>query len=131
MGTNFQIKVNTRNMKSKELSQNETINAVYSYAATLKDEGKSDKQIVNTLVEKGIEKEGAEIITKNINKAIEAKKEAGGKNMLYGALWCIGGIVVTAVTFSAASGGGTYIVAWGAIVFGAIQFFKGLIQSLS
>lgn len=118
-------------MKSKELSQNETINAVYSYAATLKDEGKSDKQIVNTLVEKGIEKEGAEIITKNINKAIEAKKEAGGKNMLYGALWCIGGIVVTAVTFSAASGGGTYIVAWGAIVFGAIQFFKGLIQSLS
>ena len=54
---------------------------------------------------------------------------AGRKNMIYGALWCIGGIVVTVVTYSIASGGGTYIIAWGAIVFGAIQFFRGLIQS--
>ena len=53
---------------------------------------------------------------------------SGKKNMIYGALWCIGGIVVTAVTYSAASGGGTYIVAWGAIIFGAIQFFYGLMQ---
>jgi hypothetical protein len=28
----------------------------------------------------------------------------------------------------AMEGGGTYIVAWGAIIFGAIQFFRGLIQ---
>jgi hypothetical protein len=46
--------------------------------------------------------------------------------MIFGALWCIGGIVITAVTFGAASGGGTYVVAWGAIIFGAIQFFRGL-----
>lgn len=46
--------------------------------------------------------------------------------MLYGALWCIGGIVITVVTYSAASGGGTYVVAWGAIIFGFIQFVKGL-----
>ena len=30
---------------------------------------------------------------------------------------------------AAATGGGKYVVAWGAIVFGAIQFFRGLIQS--
>ncbi len=46
--------------------------------------------------------------------------------MVFGALWCIGGIVVTVVTYSAAASGGTYVVAWGAIVFGAIQFFRGL-----
>jgi hypothetical protein len=45
---------------------------------------------------------------------------------LYGGLWCVGGIIVTAVTYSAASGGGSYVVAWGAILFGAIQFFRGL-----
>ena len=53
----------------------------------------------------------------------------GGKIMLFGALWCIGGILVTAITYSAAassSGGGSYFVAYGAIIFGAIQFFKGL-----
>ena len=46
--------------------------------------------------------------------------------MLYGGLWCGGGILVTVVTYCAASGGGTYVVAWGAIVFGAIRFFQGL-----
>ena len=45
--------------------------------------------------------------------------------MLHGALWCGGGILVTGITYLAASGGGTYFLAWGAIVFGAIQFFHG------
>lgn len=58
-------------------------------------------------------------------------KEVGKKNMLYGALWFIGGVVVTVGTLSAASGGGTYIVAWGAILFGGIQFVQGLIQFLT
>jgi len=40
------------------------------------------------------------------------------KNMLYGALWCVGGIIATAADFG-------YIF-WGAIMFGAIQFFRGL-----
>jgi hypothetical protein len=57
---------------------------------------------------------------------------SSGRDMAVGALWCIGGIVVTAVTYSsAAAGGGRYIVAWGAIVFGGIQFLKGLARSMS
>jgi hypothetical protein len=46
--------------------------------------------------------------------------------MLDGALWCGGGILVTGLTYSMASSGGTYIIAWGAIVIGAIQFLRGL-----
>ena len=62
----------------------------------------------------------------------EAKNSAANKNMLYGALWCIGGLIVTAVTYSNASNeGGTYVVAWGAIVFGGYQFIKGIYQKLS
>lgn len=61
----------------------------------------------------------------------EAMREAGQRNMLYGALWFIGGLLVTAATFSFAqgAGGGTYVVAWGAMLGGAIQFFRGLSQS--
>jgi len=55
--------------------------------------------------------------------------EKAKKDMLFGALWCVGGIIVTAATYSAASGGGRYVVAWGAIIFGAIQFFRGLAKS--
>lgn len=50
----------------------------------------------------------------------------GSKDMIFGALWFFGGIIVTVATFSAASNGGTYVVAWGAIIFGAIQFFRGV-----
>jgi hypothetical protein len=59
----------------------------------------------------------------------EVTKSVGKKNMLYGALWCVGGTVVTVVSYTAvAESGGTYIVAWGAILFGAIQFIKGVYQ---
>jgi hypothetical protein len=40
------------------------------------------------------------------------------------------GIVITAVTYSAASHGGTYVVAWGAIAVGAWRFLLGLFQAV-
>ena len=52
----------------------------------------------------------------------------GTRNMLFGALWLIGGVAITAATYSKASGGGQYIVTYGAIVFGGIQFMVGLFQ---
>ncbi|HEX4612874.1 MAG TPA: hypothetical protein VH092_32075 [Urbifossiella sp.] len=45
--------------------------------------------------------------------------------MKHGALWCAGGILVTLLTFQS---GGTVVIAWGAIVFGGIQFFRGMNQ---
>ena len=60
-----------------------------------------------------------------------ANREVARKNMAYGAIWCIGGTLVTALTYQAASeGGGHYIIAWGAIVFGGFQFLRGLAQFL-
>lgn len=50
------------------------------------------------------------------------------RNMVVGGLWCGGGLAVTLYTYVAASGGGTYVVAWGAIIFGGWQFVKGLIH---
>jgi len=51
---------------------------------------------------------------------------------MVGALWCIGGLIVTAVSYSAVKdSGGTYIVAWGAVVFGGWQFLKGLFKVIA
>ena len=60
-----------------------------------------------------------------------ARRATAERNMIVGGLWCVGGILVTAVTYNMAAsspGGGHYFVAWGAILFGGIQFFKGLAQ---
>jgi len=61
-------------------------------------------------------------------------KAVGQKLMLYGFLWCVGGIVVTVVSYSIASSsssGGTYFVAWGAVLFGGWQMIKGLYKFLT
>ncbi len=110
-------------------TQNEAVQAVYQYAAGLVKSGMSASQVESKLVEKGLDRAAASIVVKKLF-ALRAKAvgAAAKKNMLYGALWCIGGILVTAVTFSAAGKGGTYVVAWGAIIFGGIQFFRGLFQ---
>ncbi len=54
------------------------------------------------------------------------RNSSGQRDMIIGGLVCVVGILITAITYSSAEGGGTYVVAWGAIVFGAIQFFRGL-----
>lgn len=66
---------------------------------------------------------------KVIAEKAKPTKATGKRNMLIGALWAIGGLVVTVATYSAASArGGTYVVAWGAVIFGGVQFVQGLIQ---
>ncbi|MGO4884404.1 MAG: hypothetical protein ACLP59_26820 [Bryobacteraceae bacterium] len=55
----------------------------------------------------------------------------GKKNMGVGAAWCIGGLLITGITYSSASsGGGTYFICWGPMLFGGWQFLKGLFQFL-
>jgi|GEM_PF-1961698 hypothetical protein len=77
-----------------------------------------------------------EALIANANKVIE---EAGSdhlglygkRNMLFGALLFAGGTIVTVLSYQSASHGGRYVVAWGAIAFGLVQFIKGAIQQSS
>lgn len=110
------------------LSNDEAVEAVYKYAASLLIQEKlSPPDVVDSLVKQGIDHESAGIIVSNLEGQVDAaRKRRARKDMLYGGLWCGGGLLVTFITMSAASGGGSYVVAWGAIVFGAIQFFRGL-----
>ncbi len=53
------------------------------------------------------------------------------KTMLFGAFLCTGGIATTAMTYSgtASTAELSYVVAWGAIIFGAIQFVRGVVET--
>lgn len=121
------------------------VEAIYAYAGALIREGKSRAEVEDALVAKGIERATAKVV---IDKILTAraetavgpvidhdggrslKREEGSRNMVIGGLICLVGIVITVATYSAASeGGGRYVVAWGAILFGAVRFFRGLSQS--
>jgi hypothetical protein len=54
----------------------------------------------------------------------------GARNMAIGGAIFVVGSAVTLVTFAAAQGGGHFIVAFGAILFGGIQFLAGVFQFL-
>lgn len=115
--------------QAQDVSNEEAVAAVYQHAASLVRAGKSREEVKADLLSRGLDEVSAGIVTTKIfEMRRKAYSEEGRKNMLHGALWCVGGIVVTAVTYSAARGGGTYVVTWGAIIFGAIQFFRGVGQ---
>ena len=117
----------------EKIDQQEIVNQIYGFTADmLYNQKKSIEETKAALIENGLRAEDADVVIANLQKQYkQEKREAGNKNMLYGALWCVGGLLVTILTYSAASDGGTYVVAWGAVIFGAIQFFKGMFQRFS
>ena len=104
----------------------QAIDAIYAQTAAHIQKGVSYEDIAAALVQQGLDPESAALV---IRQVADARREAGLRNAKVGAAWCIGGGLVTAITFASASGGGTYVVAWGAILFGAVQGFRGLAAS--
>jgi hypothetical protein len=52
------------------------------------------------------------------------------KTMLLGAVCCVVGIIVNAKTYSGAASTEelTYVIAWGAIIFGGIEIVRGAVS---
>jgi len=58
----------------------------------------------------------------------ETLAEKNRKRMIRGLLWTVVGILITAITYGIASDeGGTYVICWGAVIFGLIDLLVGLI----
>jgi hypothetical protein len=110
----------------------QAVQGVYEHAASLVKEGKTKMQVREDLKSRGLDDASASVVTDGIFELrTKVLKESAQLNILYGALLFVGGIVVTAVTdqiASSASADEHYIIAWGTIAFGAIQFVRGLAQ---
>jgi hypothetical protein len=119
-------------MENSTEQQQKIVDQVYNRAAQLMIHQKKDMfEVRRILVEDGLDDESALTVVTNLdNQITKAKSEKARKDMLHGALWCIGGTLVTLISYSSTSNGGSYVVTWGAIVFGAIQFFRGLANSV-
>ena len=51
---------------------------------------------------------------------------AAQKSVALSSLWPLGGALITFVTYQMASAGGSYTIAWGAVIIGAVFFAKAL-----
>lgn len=121
-------------MSIQDPTEEQIVQAIYALASEQIKSGSSEQEVQSMLVGKGLDQKSAATVIYNLTQArirAEAIHEVGRKSIFYGALWFIGGIVVTVVTYITAisgSGGGTYFVTWGAVLYGAIQFIRGLMQ---
>jgi len=101
----------------------EGLQALYEGTATLLSQGRSRADVQADLQLRGVDGETASEVIRDLH---EARQEAARTNVRHGGYWLVGGVLVTALTYLVASPGESYVVAWGAILFGGIQFLRGL-----
>ena len=107
---------------------------IYRFAAEQLRDGARPDEVEKSLLEQGVDLETARVAVNELMRLhAQVNRGAGVKDMIYGALWCFGGIALTVFSHQAAAnaGGGSYVVAWGAVIFGALQFFRGVFQSVA
>lgn len=114
----------------------EVISAIYERTIKLVIDGKSDLKILTELEKDGIPKELCQKILDKakteINKVKgKAHREVAGQYFLKGIGFLALGAVVTGVTYSMASGGGTYVVTTGLFVVGGLYVIIGFFKFLS
>ena len=105
----------------------------YNYAAQLLvTQKRSAQDVKNVLLQQGYSQESANTVVDALVKTMaDNGKKKASSDMKIGAAVCIIGIIVTVVTYDMVKNkGGTYFVAYGAIIFGAIQFLRGLFNSM-
>ncbi|MBL3656002.1 hypothetical protein [Fulvivirga sediminis] len=101
----------------------QTVDQIYMYAADLLVNQKlGSVEVKNRLTERGLSAEIANIVVNNMQQQIaEVKKSKAKKDMIYGAVWMVGGLVLTIANIG--------FIFWGAVLFGAIQFIQGAVKA--
>jgi hypothetical protein len=109
-------------MQNTEVKTPEATGQLYNYAAhLLVNENKNAFLVKEDLMSKGMDEKSATMMIETLQQQIkDAQNERARKDMIYGALWCVGGTVLTIADLG--------FIFWGAIVFGAIQFIKGAVN---
>ena len=115
---------------------------LFQYVLHALDNGSSKKELRTQLIAFGYTAGDAEQTVEDVdewrrrNPVAQQPTHApissgsGNTNMIVGGLVCLLGLAITIGTFMAsADGGGRFTIAYGAVIFGAIQFFRGLSQS--
>lgn len=80
----------------------------------------TDRQIISELERQfGLDETAARYLVEQTREYLSREnRKRAGKNLLFGALWLVGGLIATSADLG--------LVFWGAILFGAIQFLHGL-----
>lgn len=107
------------------------IEDLQEFAIELVHQNRDPSEVRNILEQNWVPSHVASVWTSQIFEARGvAKRESGIKNILIGGGICALGLIFSLATYAAASPGETYIVAWGAVLFGGFRGLMGIINLL-
>lgn len=102
---------------------------IYNQAISMKAAGRKDPDIYQELLEMGVDATAAQAVVAEVSQQVRgANNKVAYRNILIGGLICAIGLGITLFSFSEAGETGRYRIAWGAIVFGGIQLYRGMAQ---
>ena len=123
-----EITSSERNMEYIDKQSNQELEIKYKKASDLLfTQGYSAEETIQILIDNGEDAKQAEnIVNKLLLYASESNNKSTNNSLIYGLVLFFGGVLVTIITYSNAQGGGTYVIAWGAILIGAYRIFKAV-----
>ncbi len=102
-------------------------------ARLARENGAALGELEDVLVDSGLTPaEVHEVMADFEGRSPRAMKEQDEYDMRHGKYWLVGGIAVTSLTYLMAESserGGWYVIAWGPVVAGAIQFMRAWLRS--
>ena len=109
--------------------QKQELSGLFKYAVMELANNKSRQVVEKLLVGQGASLETAKTVVKDAQYAVKKlRREKYKKRMTRGLLWTVVGVVVTCGTYTFADSlGGKYVLFYGAIIFGLIDFVAGFI----
>lgn len=81
------------------------------------------EQIIDSLVGRGIDVHTATHLVYTTESSLKTSYAWG---ILWGLLWSVGGVVVSVISYREASSGGSYVVFWGAVLYGLFKLFASI-----
>jgi hypothetical protein len=127
--------------KQTELTDEERVGILqlYAYIESQLCGGKREDKVVKELIKLGVDEDSAMVMVSNRQEAIEEYKRTPDgkrqisstyrKHMISGLLWFSGGVIITLATYASDIGFG--LIFFGAIIFGFIDFVRGLLGWLN
>ena len=96
------------------------------YAVTLLADDKLESDVVRDLTKHGCKQLVAErLVAEAVAHVEEKERKAKWQYFGFGSLFFFGGLIITILSYIHAANSGSYIVTWGAILFGAVLLYKG------
>ncbi|MBC7535772.1 MAG: hypothetical protein H7258_08775 [Ferruginibacter sp.] len=98
----------------------------WSYALEQKEKGNSNAFIIGGLLENGLEEADAQLLLGQMEQRCKQRLKQAEQDKLTGGVIFISGIAVNFLPYSPTANRLAYIIAWTAIIFGALLLIKGL-----